>query len=276
MAKPVTSIRGFLQVWGVLPMIKPKKQNKKNEHRVRDDFSPFLIHLTRDYEKGKDARSNLHSILKAKCIKARNPHCLFGPKIKKTEFPRGLRTKFNTVCLTETPLNQLKFLTRDIKGRNINLQPYGVVFWKDHLLARGANPALYINSQAGKVRDFLLSEFDRHFDNQKSYRSFCKGYGREAADSIIRYYSLVNLMSDTIDFSWEREWRYQGNLKFEMNELFAVIVPNVAIFRRRGKRVFDDSLWKEIERTPIISLEWSYEELLAELACHLWNNFGEE
>lgn len=100
------------------------------DHRNRDDFSRFLVHLTRDYE-GNSARSNLREILRAKRIEARNPHCLFQPKIERIGFSDVLKRQFNTVCFTEAPLNQLRFLTREVVGRRIQLKPYGLVFWKN-------------------------------------------------------------------------------------------------------------------------------------------------
>ena len=103
------------------------------DHRVRDDLSRFLVHLTRNYG-DSTAKDNLISILRQKRIEARNAHCLFGPKISKIGFSRVLKKQFNTVCFTETPLNQLRHLTQEIPGRKIELCPYGLVFWKEHML----------------------------------------------------------------------------------------------------------------------------------------------
>jgi len=239
-----------------------------DEHRNRDDFSRFLVHLTRDYG-GESARMNLCSILRQKRIEARNAHCLFHGKIKSIGFSDVLKRQFNTVCLTEAPLNQLRFLTREIVGRQIELQPYGLVFWKHDLLEMGANPAVYINSQADGLREFLLGEFDRHFQNQKLYRSFRKKYGNEA-DSIIRYYSLVNIISRRVDFTWEREWRHKGHLKFDIEHLVAIVVPDPDKFRRTGKKCIGPVRWQDVERTPLISPEWNYEQLVEELAYRLW------
>jgi hypothetical protein len=239
-----------------------------NEHRNRDDFSRFLVHLTRDYC-GKTAQSNLRSILRAKRIEARNPHCLFHHKIKNIGLSTTLKRRFNTVCFTETPLNQLRFLARKIKGRQIQLKPYGLVFWKDNLLEKAANPAIYINSQAEGLREFLISEFDRHFDSQRLYRSFRRKYG-SAANSIIRYYSLVNIISERVDFSWEREWRHTGDLKFDFHEIVAIIAPDPEAFRKEEKRCFRPTRWKAIKKIPVISPEWNYEQVVEELTLLLW------
>lgn len=239
-----------------------------NHHRDRDDFSRFLVHLSREYD-GKTAKNNLISILKSKSIYSRNPHCLFHRKINQIGFSQVLRRKFNTVCFTEVPLNQIRLITGNIKGRRIQLQPYGLVFWKQGLLDDGANPAVYVNSQADGLREFLLSEFDRHFKNQTSYRSFQKRYGSDA-DSIIRYFSLVNIISDKVDFSWEREWRFMGNFKFQFDQLVAIVVPRPNEFRRESPKHFTKVRWKEISRIPVISPEWNYERLVEELTLRLW------
>ncbi|MGD1858020.1 MAG: hypothetical protein ACFB2W_27605 [Leptolyngbyaceae cyanobacterium] len=240
------------------------------DHKNRDDFSRFLVHLCRDYN-SSTALENLRSILRMKKIEARNPHCLFHKKIKDIGFSKVLQKRFNTVCLTEVPLNQIQYLTNEIRGRQIKLKPYGLVFWKQDLLDCGANPAVYVNSQANGLREFLLHEFDRHFENQKQYRTFRKEYDDEA-DSIIEYYSLINIISKNVDFSWEREWRHSGDLKFELNELVAIIADNPQRFLRNQKRHFSPARWKQILKLPIISPEWNYEQLVEDLTIRLWES----
>jgi hypothetical protein len=46
-------------------------------------------------------------------------------------------------CFTETPLAKIKYLL-NIR-RTINLQAYGLVFERDYLLRRGAQPAQYFS-----------------------------------------------------------------------------------------------------------------------------------
>jgi hypothetical protein len=239
-----------------------------SDHRNRDDFSRFLVHLTRDYD-GSKATNNLISILRKKRIEARNAHCLFAPKINDIGFSDVLKRQFNTVCLTEVPLNQLRFLTREIPGRKIDLQPFGLVFWKDYLLGQGANPAIYINCRKPGLRELLLSQFDQHFKEVRLYRRFKKEYG-DAADAIIRYYALINIIRKGNDFTWEREWRHKGHLDFGLERVVAIIAPDPDAFRKSIKRQFGQKLRKEIDSIPIISPEWNYEQLVEEMAFLIW------
>ncbi len=241
-----------------------------NQHRNRDDFSRFLVHLTRDYG-GNTSTANLQSMLTAKKIEARNAHCLFHKKIKNIGFSTVLQRKFNTVCFTEVPLNQIRHLTKKIKGRVIELKPHGLVFWKDDLLNHRANPAVYINATTKGLREFLLVEFDQHFENHTQYRSFCKKHG-DKADSIIEYYSLINIFNRKVDFSWEREWRHTGDFTFGFDQLVAIIAPDPSRFRSRCKRIFSRSLLKQIDRIPVVSPDWNYEQLVEDLTQRLWAN----
>ncbi len=90
----------------------------KIDPRKRDDLSKFLIHLTKDEEDcGSKAIDNLISILKQKKIEARKAHCLFKHNFRQKGFTRKLEKKFNTVCLTEAPLNQIRILSTDFPGK---------------------------------------------------------------------------------------------------------------------------------------------------------------
>jgi len=226
----------------------------------REDFSRFVVHLTRDFD-GADPLENLVAILRFRRIEARSAHCLFSYKIAGIGFSSVLKKKFNTVCLTEVPLNQLRYIVGAYPGRRIELAPYGLVFLKSNLLEKGANPVIYVNSQETGLRNFLLNQFKDHFGSRKTYRSLRKSYG-DHADAIIRYYSLVNLLSPRVDFSWEREWRHQGHLKFEYREIVAIVVPDPERFSANLRRYFGRALAKEIDMIAVVSPHWSYEQLL--------------
>ena len=189
----------------------------------RSDLSRYLVHLTRDYNK-ESALDNLINILQTKTIEARNYHCLFSPKLRNMDLSDVLKNYFKTVCFTETPLNQIKNLVQDIPNRNINLKPYGIVFWRDQLLEKGANSAIYLNAKGTDLRNYLIQQFDDQFENIKTLRKLktVDDYYHE----IIQYFSLINVINDKYDFSWEREWRYHGNFRFNYRNMVAIVCKN--------------------------------------------------
>jgi hypothetical protein len=116
----------------------------------REDVSRFMVHLTRDdsndHHGGKTARKNLIRILAKTRILAVNPHCFFNNRLDES-----LAKKFAVACFTEVPLNQIHLLTRKIPGRQIQLEPYGVVFERKFVVSAGGQPALYINGYQTKL-----------------------------------------------------------------------------------------------------------------------------
>lgn len=231
--------------------------------RNRDDVSRFLVHLSRDYD-SIPAIENLVSILKLRKIEARNPHCLVAPILKKMQFTDMLQRKFNTICLTETPLHQVSKLIQEVPGRRIKLKPFGIVFRRDKLLSRGASPAIYINTDATQLRDYLLEEFRRTFSSTSSYRELKQDnlYPRE----IIRYYALVNIMGKGYDFSWEREWRFPGDLYFKYTEIVAIIAERREEFFEICENMLSAKQMKDIRRICVIEPNWSYEDMILRMS----------
>jgi hypothetical protein len=234
----------------------------------REDLSRFLVHLTRDFN-GNTAEDNLLAMLKDQRIEARSAYCLFHKKFDQFAFSKVLKKRFRSVCLTEVPFTQLRHLAADISGRQIKLRPYGLVFRKLDLLERGASPAIYINAKGTSLRDYLVSQFDSHFKERSQYKKLKKDFGDEA-ESIINYYSLINVINSSHDFSWEREWRYPGNLSFDFVELFAVIANDPDSFSKRYKKVFSGELLRQMQYIPIVSLQWNAERIIEELSIKLW------
>jgi hypothetical protein len=238
-----------------------------DDPRKRSDFSRFLVHLTRK-TKGVDAEDNLINILKDKKIEARNFHCLFGPKLKKMKLTDLLLKKFKTVCFTETPLDQIHKMVSETYPRRIKLKAYGLVFWRDELVDEGANPALYINSKGTTLRDYLLSEFDSHFKGVNAFQNLRarEAYYRE----IVHYYSIINVISEKYDFSWEREWRHSGHFKFKYVDVVAIVAKNPEKFENKCENEFKPKQLKKVRRIPVISPYWSYEEVIEELSIKIW------
>lgn len=238
----------------------------------RDDLSRFLVHLTRDCD-DRTAQSNLVNILKEKTIEARNAHCLVMHKIQNSNFSDVLKRKFNTVCFTETPLTQIKHICRDIQGRKIQLKPYGLVFWKDKLFQNGASPAVYINAKGTSISRYLLDEFDLIFKQVKTFKSLRK-QEKDHYSNIVHYYSLINVVKDKHDFLWEREWRHHGDFKFKYRDIVAIIAENPDSFDRFCQKHLSVGQYKYVEKLPLINPNWTYEELLEELAISAWNKIS--
>lgn len=240
----------------------------------RDDISKFVVHLTRDYQ-SNSAQANLFSILNDKVIYARNAHCLFKHELNRLGFNKNLLNCFNTVCFTETPLTQIKRLVAPVAGRKIELQPYGLVFHKFTLLERGASPAIYINTNGTQLRGYLLKQFREHFAGTKSIIKF-KREQRDYHESIIQYYSLVNIISSNHDFTWEREWRFQGDFKFKYFDLVAIITESPEKFEQLCRNRLNALKRRYITRIPIISPDWSYEDIVEVISAQIWNNANAE
>jgi hypothetical protein len=233
----------------------------------REDISRFVVHLTRDHQ-DSSAEENLLSIIRSQKIEARNAHCLFQHKFGAFQFSKTLRSKFNSVCLTEVPFAQLQHLAAPIVGRKIKLQPYGAVFRKADMLLKGASPAIYINAKGTSVRDYLLGQFEAHFQTRSQYRKFKADFAKDA-DAIINYYSLINVISDGHDFSWEREWRVMDDLRFDLMELYAIIVPDPDAFMKRCEKEFP-SKSGDLALIPMVSPAWNVERIIEELSIKLW------
>lgn len=238
-----------------------------SDPRNRPDFSRFLVHLTRDTDK-IIAEENLINILKVKKLEARNYHCLFGPKLKKMNLTKKLKNSFKTVCFTETPIDQIFKLTAENFSRKIKLKPYGLVFWRDVLIGKGANPSVYINGDGTNLKKYLISEFDRHFKGVNALKRL--KIKQEYYQEIVQYYSLINLMSDKYDFSWEREWRINGDFKFLYRDIVAIVSPNPDKFIKSCRKKLTTKKMNFIDRIPIISSEWGYEQVIEELSEKLW------
>jgi len=217
----------------------------------REDVSQFIIHLTRDNrdtfgDTGSPAEENFLSILNSRKIRAIKPHCLFNERLE--ELPRPQREKLKVACFTEVPLNQLHLLVNKIPGRRIKLEPYGFVFKKEFITEAGGQPAIYINSYNGNL--WLREAIDDLFEVS------CKN--RKFIGKTWRLLPFINAMHEKYDFSWEREWRITGDLKFKLNDLVCVVLPNED----------NEDLKEKLARAGIavISPGWIYEQIVTELA----------
>ena len=193
------------------------------------DFSPLLVHLTRDRtdENGKSilAFEVLQRILSENELKALNPYCIFNSKLR--DRGSNLRNKFNVVCFTETPIDQIDLLLQPVYGRDIKLAPYGLVFTKKDVREYGGNPVLYVR---GDLSDPLWNLFNKAAKNDFSEQEN-------------RLLALVSKCDESIDFHWEREWRIVGNLTLQRTEIWTNIYcglcpeENISYFENKYRPV---------------------------------------
>ncbi len=237
-----------------------KKINRTNVTVNRDDLSRFVVHFTRDHEpdffaeedgkKTVTASQNLRSILKDHKIEARNLHCMFNKKLKKLSDAK--QKEFHVVCLTEVPLNQLSLLTEEIEGRRVKLKPYGIIFHRDFIIKKKGQPAIYINGYE-----------NNHYLREAVNDAFAIWEMKGKAKKVTRLLPFVNIMSETYDFTWEREWRLLGDLTFGDNDIVAVILPDNGQASEDEKSIKEIAAYKGI---PVLSPEWTHEQIVAELS----------
>lgn len=182
--------------------------------KLREDLSPYLVHLTRDFE-GNEAKDNLISMLNFAKIEARNVDAYFKYSLKQ-EFKKY----FKVLSLTETPLKQLHHLTKIPYKRKINLKPYGIAFPKSDLINKNAAPVYYIyNEQQKNFFDHLLENFIESMQVE----------GAQIENSVfLSVGPFLKRIYEREDFHWEKEWKVRGDLLFDFDNI-VIIVPNLAL-----------------------------------------------
>lgn len=214
----------------------------------RDDVSQFVVHLTRndtkDFSDGDKALENLKSILKSRTIIAARPHCIFNKEID--DHGGAFKNKCKVACFTETPLSQIHNLAREIEGRQIKLEPYGLVFKKELLIQSGAQQAIYINS------------YNRNYSLRESVRELFNACKADPKSKLSRIVPFLNAMHENYDFTWEREWRVCKSFKFKLSDIVAIVLP---LDKEMG-------LKEKCAKAGIaaISPGWTYEQIVSELA----------
>lgn len=193
----------------------------------RTDLSPFLVHLTRT--NGTDsARTCLEMIITEMSLMAGSSlvsHASFGLAYARLQDP-DLSQYFKAVCLTETPLDQIHCLL-EIENRDVNLEPYGLVFLRRPLQERGVAPVIYLNNERGDKPALIRALAEMVDQNQVLARQilpFVAVFG-----SLLPPGGEGTPRAGRIDFLWEREWRwpaFNGNLQFSHAEVFLGLCPH--------------------------------------------------
>ena len=212
----------------------------------RNDLSRFVVHLTRDdtgdFDDGQSARENFEDIAGDRKILALRPHCLHKDKI-----PEEHRNRFAVCCFMEVPLPELHLMTRPIWGRRVQYSDYGFAFSREFLVAKGAQPAIYVNSYGGNLH---AKEAANEIYEIAAERGFC--------GKLSRLLPYLNAMHEGYDFAWEREWRVVGNLEFEFQDIACAILPEEG----------EDELKRQYMEggVPVISPGWTAERIVVEFS----------
>lgn len=233
--------------------------------RFRQDISPFLAHLTRTFD-GTNARTRLEGILQEGQLRA-GPSLVsdarFGGNTVNLTEEQKMRL-FGSVCFTETPFSEIHCLL-EIGGRAVNLEPYGLVFVKDRLKARGVCPAVYINNEAAAMDAVIYSLFslkDTHPAAAEKLLPLVAVFGQK-----IQPHGSPARPPGRVDFVWEREWRYPaalGPFDFTFEDVFCGLSPHedVEYFEaqyqplrfidpRRNMKWYAQSLIESIQRVGL-------------------------
>jgi hypothetical protein len=202
----------------------------------KKDYSPFLVHLTKDGE--FPAKDVLDTILSEKTLKAFKHFCLFSPNLKKQS--SELQDKFRVVCFTETPIDQIHVLLTELGGRDFKPKPYGLVFKKEYISKNDGNHVFYVTKKIAKPLWQL-------------YFPICDEGAAESPDQVCKLLALVTVCEKLNDWHWEREWRIVGNFRFKLEDIYCGFCPE------------EDIEYFELKYQPVkfISPNWSETKILA-------------
>lgn len=193
------------------------------------DFSPFLVHLTKDDEEFC-AKDVLDTILNENTLRSYNYFFLYGPNLKSQN--ASLIDKFKVVCFTETPIDQIDILLNRVSRRNFKPDPYGLVFKKEYIREKGGNPVFYVTKKiASPLWDSL---YKPHVEGKK-----------QTSEKICKLLALVTVCEEGNDWHWEREWRIVGNLVFNPSDIYCGLCPeeDISYFENKYSLNFISPYW---------------------------------
>lgn len=227
---------------------------------TRKDIHNHVVHLTKD-SKNFDAVANLVSILEHGKIEARKSHSLFSHHVRNfsgkcaniEKFKAICNQQFRSVCFTETPISEIKFLTtKRPRTSNIMLTNYGVIFERKYLIKKGGNPAIYCNGyHKNSLSDALKLKFTSELE--KIAKQSQKNWEIELAE-FASFWGLFNTMKSSYDYSWEREWRHINEFSFQITDIAGILVQNKRSFKNECD-MRNDLLYQTImdNKIPIIN-----------------------
>ena len=217
-------------------------------HR-RQDLSTFLVHFTREGN-GRSAFQNLVRILSDSSLMA-------GVRMGKAKDRNDVGDQ-EVVCFTETPLEQSWTMVQQIEGRQVPLEPYGVVFTKIWARKQGVNPVWYIDATPEPGHHWLVNYIDTMME------------GATDGDEIFRLTPFFEVMGTWTRFSrhefwWEREWRKVGDLNFTWPNLVTVLAParEHNDLRRQLLNQFHEA---DVRGLTFLDPNWGLERMIGSLA----------
>lgn len=231
----------------------------------RPDLSTFLVHLTRDQEDAKNAKDTLIQILDSNTLISKNPVGLFykhpeNPNnFNSTTYKDKLTNYLKCICLTETPLDQIKnFIEISLPWHDDKLltySKYGLVFTKSYIVQNGGNPCFYVNTEKQTT---LESSFLSIF-NKTNWEDFCNQ--NMPPNSPLNLIPFVNIFgkggSKIVDYYWEREWRIRKDkLEFNYSDVIVGLCKeeDIPFFKSRYNN-----------QIHFISPDWSISRMIEEL-----------
>lgn len=217
----------------------------------RSDLSTFLVHLTRT-SGGKNARQRLAEIIIGGAIDAVSP---FGHAVSRLQASRWSLDSQRCVCFTETPLEHISLLTEQIEGRQIKLEPYGIIITKKQARKLGVNPVWYLDITPG--HDWLTKPLNALID-----RAIAEKNAQDPVFTLTPLIEQFGLGAGTPkDFSWEREWRVRN--AFPLPKKYMLLCPEAdhaafqKILEEEGTNLLD---------VPMLDPAWGLETIIARLA----------
>lgn len=237
----------------------------------RRDFSKHLVHLTRNLQESS-ARDNLLSILSNRTIEARSP---FGVAVARLKIA-GCDTESalasqRVCCFSETPLEDLGGLIDPGMWRRFKFQPYGVVFERDFMVAKGANPVWYLNSYSapGVTFEWLVRDVNTLIDAVIMSESATPDAKAAAFQKspMCRLAPMIETMGKwrrpsggtrKKDFSFEREWRHAGDFHFTPNDVKAILTPPedrddfLAELEEDAPELYAAEQWRGLEASDVL------------------------
>ena len=220
----------------------------------KQDYSPFLVHLTKDspdiFGGGSvPAKDVFDAIMRERKLKAFNYHCLFGKDLDNRKGTQHIVDRFKVVCFTETPIDQIGILLREVLGRRFQPKPYGLIFKKDYIREKGGNHVLYLTKETANP---LWRLYWPLFITDVTDDTRIDPFSPEG-ETICRLLALVSLCKEGNDWHWEREWRIVRDFQFNLSDIYCGLCPEEDI----------EHFEKNYPPVKFISPDWSTNKILA-------------